>query len=67
MKERKQQSCSGLDFRHIERMKRERLVKKDYRAYLEGNGGRGRPRGRWMDRCLNNRGLTIPRLRVRKT
>ena len=30
-------------------MEGERLVKKIYRADVEGNRGRGRPRRRWMD------------------
>ena len=44
-------------------MERERLVKKIYRAEVDGNRGRGRPRRRWMDGvkgCLNDRGLSIP-------
>ena len=47
----------------IERMEGERLVKKIYRAEVEGNRGRGRPRRRWMDGvkyCLSDRGLSIP-------
>ena len=50
---------------HVERMEGEleRLVKKIYRAEVEGNRGRGRPKRRWMDGvkgCLSDRGLTIP-------
>ena len=50
-------------FGHVERMEGERLVKKIYRAEVEGNRGRGRPRRRWIDGvkgCLNDRGLSIP-------
>ena len=38
-------------------------MKKIYRADVEGNRERGRPRRRWMDgvkSCLSDRGLTIP-------
>ena len=38
-------------------------MKKIYRAEVEGNRGRGRPRRRWMDGvkgCLRERGLSIP-------
>ena len=48
---------------HVERMEGERLVKKIYRAEVEGNRRRGRPRRRWMDEvkgCLSERGLSIP-------
>ena len=41
----------------------ERLVKKIYRAELEGNRRRGRPRRRWMNGvkgCLSEKGLSIP-------
>ena len=50
-------------FGHVERMEGERLVKKIYRAEVEGNRRRGRPRRRWMDAvkgCLSKRGLSIP-------
>ena len=50
-------------FGHVERMEGERLVKKIYRAEVESNRGRGRPRRRWMDGvkgCLNDRELSIP-------
>ena len=50
-------------FRHVERMEGERLVKKIFRAEVEGNRRRGRPRRRWMDgvkSCLSERGLSIP-------
>ena len=43
-------------------MEGERGVKKIYRADVEGNRGRGRPKRRWMDGVkggLNDRGLTI--------
>ena len=51
---------------HVERMEGERLVKKIYRAEVEGNRGRGRPRRRWMDGvkgCLRERGLIIPEVK----
>ena len=38
-------------------------MKKIYRAEVEGNRGRGRPRRRWIDGvqgCLSDRRLTIP-------
>ena len=44
-------------------MEGEKLVKNIYRAEVEGNRGRGRPRRRWMDRVkgrLSERGLSIP-------
>ena len=44
-------------------MERERSVKKIYRAEVDGNRGKGRPRRRWMDGvkgCLSERGLSIP-------
>ena len=44
-------------------MEGERLVKKIYRAEVEGNRRRGRPMRRWMDGvkgCLSERGLSIP-------
>ena len=50
-------------FGHVERMEGERLVKKIYRAEVEGNRARGRPRRRSMDGmkgCLSDRGLNIP-------
>ena len=50
-------------FGHVERMEGERLMKKIYRAEVEGNRGRGRPKRRWMDGvkgCLSDRGLSIP-------
>ena len=50
-------------FGHVERMEGERLVKKIYRAEVEGNRRRGRPRRRRMDGvkgCLSERGLSIP-------
>ena len=34
-------------FEHVERMREERLVKRVYRANVEGNRGRGRPQRRW--------------------
>ena len=36
-------------FRHVERMREERLEWRVYRANLEGNRGRGRPQRRWRD------------------
>ena len=39
MKGGKQQSCGGLDMLKLERMEGERLVKKIYRAEVEGNRG----------------------------
>ena len=36
-------------FGHVERMGEERLVKRVYRANVEGNMGRGRPQIRWRD------------------
>ena len=51
-------------FKHTKRIEGERLVKKIYRAEVEGNRGKGRPRRRWMDKvkgCLSDRGLTIPK------
>ena len=51
-------------FGHIERMEGERLVKKIYRADVEGSKERPRPKRRWMDGvkgCLRARGLTIPK------
>ena len=36
-------------FGHLERMGEERLVKRVYRANVEGNRGRGRPQRRWRD------------------
>ena len=50
-------------FGHVERMEGQRLVKKIYRAEVEGNRRRGRPRRRWMDGvngCLSESGLSIP-------
>ena len=50
-------------FGHVERMEGERLVKKIYRAEVEGNRRRGRPRRRWkagVKGCLSDGGLTIP-------
>ena len=50
-------------FGHIEKMEREKLAKKIYRAEAEGNRRRCRPRRRGMDGvkdCLSDRGLTIP-------
>ena len=44
-------------------MEGERLMQKIYRAEVEDNRGRGRPKRRWMDGvkgCLSNRRLTIP-------
>ena len=41
-------------------MEGERLVKKIYRADVEGNSGRGSPRRRWVDgvnACLSDRRL----------
>ena len=37
-------------------------MKKIYRAEVEGNRRRGRPRRRWMDgvKGLSDRGLTVP-------
>ena len=38
-------------------------MKKTYRAEVEGNRERGRPRRRWIDEvkgCLTERGLSIP-------
>ena len=49
-------------FGHIEKMEEERLVKKIYRADVDNNRERGKPRRRWMNGvndCLNVRGLTI--------
>ena len=43
-------------------------MKKIYRAELEGNRERGRPRRRWMDGvkgCVRNRELTIPEAKER--
>ena len=43
-------------------MEGERLVKKIYRAEVEGNRGKGRPRRRWMEGvkgCVSDRGLSI--------
>ena len=40
-----------------------KLVKNIFRADVEGDRGRGRPRRRWMDGvigCLSERGLSIP-------
>ena len=34
---------------HMKRMGEERLVKKVYRAKVEGSRGRGRPQRRWRD------------------
>ena len=36
-------------FGHVERMGEERLVKRVYRANVEGNRGGGRPQKRWKD------------------
>ena len=36
-------------FGHVERMGDERLVKRVYRANVEGNRDRGRPQRRWRD------------------
>ena len=47
-------------FGHEERMGEERLVKRVYRANVEGNRGRGRPQRRWRDEVkdlLLGRGL----------
>ena len=35
--------------RHVEGMREERLVKRVYRANVEGNSWRGRPQRRWRD------------------
>ena len=53
-------------FGHIEGMERGSLVKKIYRADVEGNRERGKPRRRWMDKvkgCLIDRRLTIPEVK----
>ena len=51
-------------FGQIERMEGEQLVKKiSYRANVEGNRERVKPKKRWLDEvrsCLSERGLTIP-------
>ena len=47
-------------FGHVERMGEERLLKRVYRANVEGNRGRGRPQRRWRDEVkglLLGRGL----------
>ena len=36
-------------FGHVERMREERLVKRGYRATVEGDRWRGRPQRRWRD------------------
>ena len=36
-------------FGHVERMEKERLVIRVYRANVEGNRVRGRPQRRWRD------------------
>ena len=42
-------SCGGLDIILKKEWRGKRLVKKIYRADVEGNRRRGRPRIRWMD------------------
>ena len=45
-------------FGHVKRMEEERLVKKIYRAEVEGSRGKGRPKRRWMNGvkgCLSDR------------
>ena len=47
---------------HMERMSEERLVKRIYRAGVDGMRGRGRPRTRWHDgvrKVIGERGMTI--------
>ena len=49
-------------FGHMERMDDERMVKKIWRAQVEGVGARGRPRRSWMDGVrswLGDRGKSV--------
>jgi len=55
-------------FGHMERMARDRLVRRIYEAEVEGDRGRGRPRRRWIDcvkEVLGNRGLSLEEGRER--
>jgi len=55
-------------FGHMERMGRDRVVRRVYDAEVEGDRGRGRPRRRWMDgvrEALEGRGMTVEEGRVR--
>ena len=53
-------------FSHVERIERERIVKRVYVGECDGSGSEGRPWKRWIDtvkECLRKKGLDIRQAR----
>ena len=39
----------GVDLEHLERIGEERLIKRTYKLQVDGNRGRGKPKGREVE------------------